>query len=63
VAFFTDGAALTQAYPGAPIVILGPGEPQLAHQTNEYCFLNRIEEAVEAYRQIARRWYGIPSLK
>jgi succinyl-diaminopimelate desuccinylase len=60
VAFFTDAAALTQAYPGAPIVILGPGEPQLAHQTDEYCFLSRIEEAVETYRQIAGRWYGIP---
>jgi succinyl-diaminopimelate desuccinylase len=60
VAFFTDAAALTQVYPTAPIVILGPGEPQLAHQTNEYCFLSRIEDAVEIYRQIARRWYEIP---
>jgi len=28
----------------------------MAHQTDEYCFVDRIGEAVEAYTEIARRW-------
>ncbi|MEO5590374.1 MAG: M20 family metallopeptidase, partial [Gemmatimonadaceae bacterium] len=35
--YFTDGAALREAYGGPPTLILGPGEPGMAHQTDEYC--------------------------
>jgi len=55
-AYFTDASALAPAYGGAPTVILGPGEATLAHQTDEYCFTAKIEEAVQAYMEIARRW-------
>lgn len=57
--YFTDAAVLTQAYQGPPTVILGPGEPQLAHQTDEYCYVERIEQAVSAYRQIIGEWCGL----
>ena len=56
--YFTDAAVLTRAYQGPPTVILGPGEPQLAHQTDEYCYVERIEQAVSAYRQIIIEWCG-----
>jgi succinyl-diaminopimelate desuccinylase len=55
--YFTDASALTPAYGGIPTVILGPGELAMAHQTDEYCELDRIDQAVEAYVQIARRWW------
>jgi len=54
--YFTDAAALTPAYGGAPTVILGPGEPLMAHQTDEYCQIDRIEQAVEAYLKLAQSW-------
>jgi succinyl-diaminopimelate desuccinylase len=54
--YFTDASALTPAYGGAPTVILGPGETAMAHQTDEYCLVERINQAVEAYKEIARRW-------
>jgi succinyl-diaminopimelate desuccinylase len=54
--YFTDAAALGQAYGRPPTVILGPGEPQMAHQTDEYCLLERIDQAVAAYQEIIRRW-------
>ena len=54
--YFTDASALAPAYGGAPTVILGPGEAAMAHQTDEYCFTAKIDEAVEAYIEIARRW-------
>lgn len=57
--YFTDAAALGAAYASPPTIILGPGEPQMAHQTDEYCVIDRVEAAVEAYEEIARRWCKI----
>jgi len=57
--YFTDAAALRPAYGDPPTVILGPGEPQMAHQTDEYCNAERIREAVGAYETIIRRWCEI----
>jgi succinyl-diaminopimelate desuccinylase len=37
-------------------VILGPGDMTLAHQTDEYCAVDKIEEAANIYEAIARRW-------
>jgi succinyl-diaminopimelate desuccinylase len=54
--YFTDASALTPAYGGAPTVILGPGELALAHQTDEYCLIGRIEQAVEIFTALTRRW-------
>jgi len=54
--YVTDASALTPAYGGAPTVILGPGELALAHQTDEYCLVERIAQAVDLYVEIARRW-------
>jgi len=57
VAYFTDAAALTPAFGNPPTVILGPGEAHMAHKTDEYCEVHKIEQAAEAYVEIARRWY------
>jgi succinyl-diaminopimelate desuccinylase len=57
--YFTDAAALTPAYGGVPTVILGPGELALAHQTDEYCEIARLEQGVELFSEIARRWCGL----
>jgi succinyl-diaminopimelate desuccinylase len=53
--YVTDASALVAAY-GAPAVILGPGEAALAHQTDEYCLVDRIGQAVEIYVELMRRW-------
>lgn len=57
--YFTDAAALKPALGHPPTVILGPGEPEMAHQTDEFCYVRRIEEAVEGFTEIARRWCGL----
>ena len=59
VSYFTDASALTAAFGNPPTVILGPGEPQQAHKTDEYCLLSRIETAARAYEEIARSWCRI----
>ena len=54
--YFTDAAVLGPAYRTPPTVILGPGEPHLAHTTNEYCLRSRIYEAVELYERLIDDW-------
>ena len=50
--YMTDGAVLQQLYGGVPTVILGPGQSEMAHQTDEFCYTAKIEEAVEIYKNI-----------
>lgn len=54
--YFTDGAPLRKAMGDVPTIILGPGEAELAHQTDEYCFVSRIDQAVAAYEAIIEDW-------
>jgi len=56
VTYFTDASALTAAFGNPPTIILGPGEAEQAHKTDEYCHISKIETAAEAYFEIARRW-------
>lgn len=58
VTYFTDGAALRPAFGGIPTLICGPGEPGLAHQTDESCEVARIEQAVGMYRAMMAAWDG-----
>lgn len=50
--YLTDGSVLQAYYGGVPTVILGPGEPGMAHQTDEYCSINKIKQAVSNYKNI-----------
>ena len=60
IMFSTDGADLKRGYGGTvPTVIIGPGQPEMAHQTDEWCSLNRIEQSVEIFERIMRDWNGI----
>jgi succinyl-diaminopimelate desuccinylase len=54
--YMTDAANLLKVYAGAPTVVLGPGEPQMAHQTDEYCRMERIREAQTLYEAIIDDW-------
>ncbi|MBK8884956.1 MAG: M20 family metallopeptidase [Bacteroidales bacterium] len=54
--YLTDGSVLQRLYKGAPTIILGPGQPEMAHQTDEFCFTDKLEEAVNIYREIIIKW-------
>jgi len=57
--YMTDAANLLKVYSGAPTVVLGPGEPELAHQTDEWCSQERIRQAVALYEAIIKDWCGL----
>ena len=59
ITFSTDGADLKRGYGGPPAVILGPGEPRLAHQTDEWCSMHRTEQSVEIFQDLMRRWCSV----
>lgn len=56
VTYFTDAAELTPAMGHPPTLIMGPGETGMAHKTDEYCHISKIEAAAEAYFEIGRKW-------
>jgi succinyl-diaminopimelate desuccinylase len=47
--YFTDASALVPAFGQVATVVIGPGEAEQAHKTDEYCFVRRIEAATEIY--------------
>jgi succinyl-diaminopimelate desuccinylase len=53
--FFTDASVLQPALQ-CPTIILGPGEPAMAHQTDEFCYLDKIRTAADAMVRIACSW-------
>ena len=56
VPYFTDASLLLPALGHPPCVILGPGEPAMAHQTDEYCLLSRLDEAQALYAGVIEAW-------
>ncbi len=64
IMFSTDGADLKRGYVengcgAVPTIILGPGQPELAHQTDEWCSIKRLDESVEIFERIMREWNGL----
>jgi succinyl-diaminopimelate desuccinylase len=54
--YLTDGAVLQKYYNNVPVVIIGPGEPELAHQTDEFCYIDKLEQAIIIYEKIILKW-------
>jgi succinyl-diaminopimelate desuccinylase len=50
VGFTTDGPHLVPL--GAPVVVFGPGEPEVCHKPDEYIEISDLEKAVEYYKDI-----------
>ena len=57
--YFTDASVLTPAIGSPPTAIIGPGELELAHQTDEYCVVSRIEQATEIYSRLIQNWCAV----
>jgi len=54
VGFTTDGPHFASL--GAPVVIFGPGNPQLAHKPDEYIEIDDLDKAVKYYKNIILRF-------
>jgi succinyl-diaminopimelate desuccinylase len=54
--YLTDGSVLQRLYNGVPTIVLGPGQPEMAHQTDEFCYIDKLEESVKIYKDIITKW-------
>lgn len=54
--YLTDGSVLQKVYGGVPTIILGPGEAEMAHKTDEYCYISKLEESYRIYKDILSKW-------
>jgi len=50
--YFTDASALVPGFNDVPTVVLGPGEMEQCHQTDEYCYVHHIREAAAIYEEL-----------
>lgn len=54
--YFTDAAVLGAALHSEAVVLLGPGDPDAAHTTDEQCPAADIEDAAQVYGRILETW-------
>ncbi len=54
--FFTDASVLTPTLGNPPTIILGPGDIEMAHKTDEYCRIDALFNAVDIYKKIIIDW-------
>jgi succinyl-diaminopimelate desuccinylase len=54
VGFCTDGPFLVPL--GAPVVIFGPGKPEICHKPNEYIEIKDLQKAVKLYKKIIKKF-------
>lgn len=59
VEFFTDASAFRKKGMDVPIIILGPGDPHIAHQTDEHCSVAQLRTAMDMYLDVISDWYAI----
>ncbi|WP_405970502.1 M20 family metallopeptidase [Streptomyces sp. NBC_00988] len=57
--YFTDAAILTPLLGSVPTLICGPGQPELAHVTDEWCSVTRLQESSIIYERIIQQWCGL----
>lgn len=56
VSYFTDASVLTKCCGGAPMVVWGPGDPNLVHGADETVETDAVETALHSYRELVSRW-------
>jgi succinyl-diaminopimelate desuccinylase len=54
--YLTDGSVLQRVFNMAPTIVLGPGQPEMAHQTDEFCYIQKLEQSVDIYKDIILKW-------
>jgi succinyl-diaminopimelate desuccinylase len=53
--YFTDASALVPGFDNVATVVIGPGEAAQCHQTDEFCYVNQIEDAFQIYGSLIHR--------
>jgi succinyl-diaminopimelate desuccinylase len=57
--YYSDGSLFTKENEQLPILIFGPGKPDLAHQPDEWVSLDQYYDAIRYYTALAINYLGI----
>jgi len=57
VNYYTDASVFAQ-YLNVPILIYGPGEPEMAHKVNEYVFIKDYINSIKFYIALTMKYLG-----
>jgi succinyl-diaminopimelate desuccinylase len=57
--YYTDGSVFTIKKKNTPILIFGPGNPDLAHQPDEWVDTTKYLEAIRYYIALAVHYLGV----
>jgi len=55
IPFFSDASVFQPKFQ-CPTLLFGPGEPAMAHQTDEWCRVDNIAASVDVYDEAINRW-------
>ena len=58
VSYFSDASALKGLIGDPPTVVLGPGQPEMAHQTNEFCYSEKINQCTILFERLIIDWHN-----
>ncbi|MBS0530839.1 MAG: M20 family metallopeptidase [Proteobacteria bacterium] len=53
--YFTDASALVPGFDNVATVVIGLGEAAQCHQTDEFCYVQQIDDAFEIYSSLIQR--------
>ena len=54
--YVTDASVMKPAFGNPPTLVLGPGAPEMAHKTDEYCSIENLRVSVDVYWEIVHDW-------
>ena len=54
--YVTDASVMKPAFGNPPTLVLGPGAPEMAHKTDEYCSIENLRVSVDVYWEIVYDW-------
>ncbi|MBU9738382.1 M20 family metallopeptidase [Diplocloster agilis] len=55
ISYFTDASILLRQFTGCPVLLYGPGDPQLCHKPNESVDVRNYLKSLETYRSFYHR--------
>lgn len=50
--YFTDASILTKKIPDTPVLLCGPGQPEMAHKPNEYVEIEKYLQYIEILKRL-----------
>ncbi|CAM3132219.1 M20 family metallopeptidase [Sporolactobacillus spathodeae] len=57
--YYSDGSKFIEVKPNLPILIFGPGNPDQAHQPNEWVAIDKFYDAIVFYMALALEYLGV----